>query len=124
MVLPPIKIDTGIKQFQNLKPLYNNAHHSLTQLRKLQPERADVWLNVTSRLGLIQQSIETKTLPTASEKKQAELSTMLNFECQDLSGTGKLTALFELDNAYQLLGIEPLSTAELSAFSKKMGCQM
>jgi hypothetical protein len=122
MVLPRIRIDTEFKQFQDLERLYNKANLALINLNNLHPEYANVWRNVILRLGPIQQSLKTKIIPTRRKKKESELSTMLNYECSEMSGTGKLTALFELDNAYQQLGIKSPTDLELDKFYKKMGC--
>lgn len=124
MVLPPIKIDTGIEQFQDLERLFDKANVDLRHLKTSRPEYGEVWKNVSFRLGLIQKSLETKTIPTRKKKKEAVLGTMLIYECPDMNGSRELSALFELDNAYQHLGIKSLTNAELDTFRKEMGCRM
>ena len=120
MVLPPIKIDEGIKQFQVVRELHKTALLSLISLVNLHPEHGHIWEIIIFRLNLIQQSLESNKIPTLSKKKQAELGTMLIYECPEMSGTGELTSFFKLDNAYQRLGIKPLNRVELNKFNKEM----
>jgi len=118
MVLPSFRIDTEFEQFQHLERSYNKGHLALINLNNVHPEYANVWRNVILRLGPIQQALKTRTIPKRSKKEESELSTMLNYECSEMSGTGELTALFELDNAYQQLGITPPTDVELDKLYK------
>lgn len=124
MVLPPVKLDHGEYQFDHLQNLYNQAVHSLKDLCKSHPEHSLVWKNVKFRLKNIQNTFTDRVLPTTKLKKETELGTMLRYECPDMAGTGELVTLYELDNAYQRLGIKPLTELELDEFCKNMGCKI
>ena len=124
MVMPPIRVECGKQQFEHLECVFNAAIHSLSDLCRTRPDYAYVWENVRFRLNKIQKTLKDGSLPTKEMRNEAELGTMLRYECPDMAGTGELLALYELDNAYQLLGIKPLTPSELDTFRKTMGCQI
>jgi hypothetical protein len=101
------KKDFGSDQFKKLSELYSAAREALTSLNKNYPQYADTWKIVGQKMELIKKTIDADEIPTDDMKREADITTMLNYELRDFVDD-KLTAIYKLDSAYTLLGMKDI----------------
>lgn len=112
--------DKGSQQFNHLQTLVFEAVQVIGTLRKAYPHHSHIWDMVSDKIKIIQNTVNTGILPTQKMKQDAHMGPMLSKGCDDLVGVAELNKLYELDNAYQLMGIKPFTPDEIEQFLKEV----
>src|SRR3989338_7260300 len=113
MMFPGRERDSDPKQFENLDRLFGLAKVQLNKLKVDYPDLTNIWNVASTRMEIIHNTIESKIFPPDEMKKKAELGPMLVHECRAVENQDEISSLFELDNAYQLMGIKELTDDDL-----------